>query len=106
MAALFMFGCCPSKQGETKPQRKVGVAMFTFYKRNLDEVIPLLKDMGVDAIGLSSTALSAKFPKVKTGPEMNAEQKAYLKKLLADNGIKIASFGVRTPTEEAKIKEM
>ena len=70
MVALFMFGCCPSKQGETKPQRKVGVAMFTFYKRNLDEVIPLLKDMGVDAIGLSSTALSAKFPKVKTGPEM------------------------------------
>ncbi len=105
--ALFLFGCCPSaKQCETKSQRKVGVAMYTFYKRTLEDCIPILKEMGVDAIGLSTTPLSSKFPKAKTGPEMTSEQKAFLKKLLADNGIKIVSFGVRTPKDEKGIKEI
>lgn len=102
--SLFVFGCCPSKQCESKTQRKVGVAMYTFHKRTLEDCIPLLKDMDIDAIGLSTTPLSAKFPKVKTGPEMNDEQKAFLKKLLADNGMKIVSFGVRTPKDEKGVK--
>ena len=106
-AAVFLFGCCPSNQcAAPKKERKVGVAMYTFHKRTLEEALPLLKEMKVDAIGLSSTPLSAKYPNVKSGPEMNAEQKAFLKKLLADNNMKIVSFGVRSPKNETEIKQM
>ncbi len=101
-AATFLFGCSPDLS-KSKPERKVGVAMFTFHKRGLDEVIPLLKEMGVDAIGLSGSLLGKKFPKAKTGYKMPADQKAYLKQLLAENNLKIASYGVVTPKTEADV---
>lgn len=129
VSVALLFGCNPSNSAKTKsvekkasaPQqqvcqkakskpcekkvsnRKVGVAMYTFHKRTLEEVIPLFKEMGIDAIGLSTTPLSPKFPKVKTGYKMTQEQKDYLKKLLADNNLKIVSYGVVTPKEEKEI---
>ncbi len=92
-----------SEKVSVKQPRKVGVAMYTFHRRTLEEVAPLFKEWGVDAIGLSSTPLSSKFPKAKTGYKMPAEQREYLKKLLADNNLKIASYGVITPKNEADI---
>ena len=128
-SVALLFGCNPSNTAKTNsaekkapaPQqqvcqkakskpcekkvsnRKVGVAMYTFHRRTIEDVIPLLKEMGVDAIGLSTTPLSAKFPKAKTGYKMTPEQKEFLKKLLADNKMKIVSYGVVTPTEEKDI---
>ncbi|MBQ6534216.1 MAG: sugar phosphate isomerase/epimerase [Opitutales bacterium] len=105
LAAALLFGCCPDCGNKSaKRDRKVGVAMFTFHKRNLEDVIPVFKEMGIDAVGLSTTPLSAKFPKVKTGYKMTAEQREYLKKLLADNNLKIVSYGVVTPKDEAEMK--
>ncbi|MBQ6533881.1 MAG: sugar phosphate isomerase/epimerase [Opitutales bacterium] len=102
-AALVLAGCAAGENAP-KPERNIGIAMYTFHKRNFDEVAKTIKEMGVVNIGLSRTPLSAKFPKVRTNHYMTAEQRAYLKKIIADNGFKILSYGVVTPKDEAELK--
>ncbi len=104
LCAVALTGCTGTET-EAKPQRKIAVQTYTMRKQTLEESVPMLKAIGVDALGCSAgQEISAKYPKVKFGPGMNAEQRAFVKKLLADNGFKIASFGVTGAKDEAGIK--
>lgn len=96
----------PQNVSANAGKRKIGIALYTLRTRTIAEIVELLKDMQVDAIGLSTTPLGGGFAGVYTTPDMTPAQKAYLKKLLADNGIKIASYGVRSPQTEAEIRKM
>lgn len=98
----FLAAGCTSESKPEKPQRKIAVQTYTLRKNTLEESLPMLKSIGVDALGCSAgQEISRKFPKVKFNPSMNAEQRAFVKKLLADNGFKIASYGVYTPKTDA-----
>ena len=75
--------------------RKVAVQTYTFSELPLDELIPVLKQVGVDCIGASGgLKLSKKYPDVRFNPQMNEEQKAYAHKLLDGAKIKVISYGV------------
>lgn len=87
-------------------ERKVGIQTFTFAKQTIEELLPLVRECGVDAIGLSRHALSKKYPDAMVEPSMSDEQKAFLKKILADNKIKVVSYGVSTPTTENAIRKL
>ena len=107
--ASVLVGCssanCESQQ--PKEPRKIAVQMYTFHKFTLEDSIPLLKKAGITGLGLTAGQdISAKYPKLRVGPHMNAEQKAFLKKLIADNGCQIVSFGVTGAKDEAGIKAM
>lgn len=87
-------------------ERKIGIQTFTFSKQTIEELLPLVRECGVDAIGLSRHALSKKYPDAMVEPSMSDEQKAFLKKILADNNIKVVSYGVSTPTTEKAIRKL
>ena len=78
-----------------KTARKVAVQTYTFSQLPLDELIPVLKEVGADCIGASGgLKLSKKYPDVRFNPSMTDEQKAYAHKLLKDAKIKVVSYGV------------
>ncbi len=78
-----------------KSERKIAVQTYTFSHLPLDELIPVLKQVGADCIGASGgLRLSKKYPDVRFNPSMTDEQKAYAHKLLKDAKIKIVSYGV------------
>lgn len=108
-SALILAGCCSSNTDvcAAKPERKVAVQMYTFRLFTLEESIPMLKSAGITNLGLTAGQdISKKYPKLRISPKMNAEQKAFLKKLIADNGCKIVSFGVTGAKDEAGVKEL
>lgn len=96
-AALFA-GCATTTQTQAnapKQPRKVGVQMFSLHKFAFDESIEKLKSLNLDGVEcFPGQKLSAKYPNVKVGYKMNAEQRAYMKKVLKDAGLKMVSFGV------------
>jgi len=94
------------KAGLGAKSRKVGVQLSTFYNLSFVDCLPLLKRTGISHIGLTGQMTGGKYPNVKTGHNMNAEQRAYLKKLLADNRLVIVSYGVRSPDTEREIVEI
>ena len=109
--ASTMFGCTSNDVSataqQTKEPRKVAVQMYTFRNFTLEESIPMLTKEGITGLGLTAGQdISKKYPKLRIGPNMNAEQKAFLKKLISDNGCQIASFGVTGAKDEAGIKAM
>lgn len=86
--------------------RNIGIQTFTFSKQTVEELLPLVKQCGCDSIGMSRHRLSAKFPDVYVSPDMTTEQKAFLKKILAENKIKIVSYGVVSPSSEKAIRKL
>ena len=97
-------GAAPSAKATSgqKP-RKIGVQMYTFHKYTLEDSIPLLKSVGVDAMGLTrGQKLSAKCQK-NIGPDLNKQERAYLKELLKKNGMKAVSYGVANGGDEKGI---
>ena len=105
LSALFAFlaAACATETQPAKPERKIAVQTYTLRKNTLEETLPMLKSIGVDALGCSAgQEISAKYPKVKFNPSMNKEQREFVKKLIADNGFKIVSYGVYTPKTDAE----
>lgn len=96
IVSLSSVACATTKQSVQTQPRKIGVQMYTFHKKTLEDSMPMLKKAGITGVGLTAgQALSKKYPNVKRlGPDMNQEERAYLKKLLADNGCVPVSFGV------------
>lgn len=75
--------------------RNIAVQSYTFSDLPLDELIPVMKQVGVDAIGASGgLKLSKKYPDVRFNPQMTDEQKEYAHKLINEAGLKIVSYGV------------
>ncbi len=105
LLALSILVGCVSEKEQVKEPRKVAVQTYTLRKNTLEESIPMLKSIGINALGCSGGQfISAKYPNVKFGPSMNQEQRDFVKKLLKDNGFVIASFGVTGAKDEAGIK--
>ena len=86
--------------------RKVGVQLSTFYNRSFVDCLPYLKKTGISHIGLTGQMTGGKYPNIKTGHNMNAEQRAYLRQVLEDNRLVIVSYGVRSPKTEEEIVEI
>ncbi len=117
-ASLALFGCASdckqtqcSKQekcANVKPQRKIGVQLYTFHKKyTLEESIPVLEKNGIYGLGITAGQdLSKKYPKLRFGPKMNAQQRQWFKDLIKSSKCKIVSFGVINPKTEAEIKEL
>jgi len=107
-AALMAAGCASQTEVQApKEPRKVAVQTFTVRKQTLEECLPMLKAIGVDAVGCSAGQdIGAKFPKVKINPKLTKEQREYVKELLAKNNMKIASYGVYNPKDDADIREL
>ena len=111
IAALF--GACAGSgtQSESaKPaigkERKVAVQTFTMRKHTLEESLPILKSIGVNALGCSAgQKISKKYP-VAINPKLTKEQREFVRKLLADNGFVIASYGVYNPKDDADIRAL
>ncbi len=97
--ALFVSVCAAK-------ERNVGIQTFTFNKQTVEELLPMIKECGCNAVGMSRHKLSTKFPDVYVSPDMTAEQKAFLKKILAQHKMKIVSYGVVTPTTEKAIRKL
>jgi len=108
VSALLLAGCSSICPGSCeKPQRKIAVQMYTFKEFTLEDSIPMLKSIGISDLGLTAGQdISKKYPKLRISPKMTPEQKAFLKKLIADNNCKIASFGVTGAKDEAGVKEL
>ena len=109
ITAITVCFCACSSTAENNAvakHRKIGVQMYTFHKKTLEESLPLMKKAGITGVGLTAgQALSKKYPNVKRiGPDMNKEERAYLKKLLADNGCVPVSFGVYYTTNKSDIE--
>lgn len=69
--------------------------MYSLNRFTLEEALEKLKPLKIDTVECyPGQRLSAKYPKAKVGPTLNAEERAYMKKLLADAGVKMRSFGV------------
>ena len=119
MALAFFTGCtnveCSSsdcsaqkKCVKGKKERKIGVQLFTFHKKyTLEETIPVLEKSGIYGLGITAGQnLSKKYPKLRFGPKMNAEQRQWFKDLINSSKCKIVSFGVINPKTEAEVKEL
>jgi len=91
---------------DAREARKIGVQTFTFAKMTLEELLPAVRECGCGAVGLSRHRLSDKFPGAYVSPDMSAEQKAFLKKILAQNKIKAVSYGVATPASEKAVRKL
>lgn len=102
-SALYKSMC--KKLGISKV-RKVGIQLSTFYNRSFVDCLPYLKKTGISHIGLTGQMTGGKYPNTKTGHNMNAEQRAYLRQLLEDNRLVIVSYGVRSPDTEKEIVEI
>lgn len=98
--------CAKCGVSAKKAPRKIGVQMYTFHKFSFEDSIPMLKEAGVDAVGLTRGQKLSKKYNTRIGPELNAEERAHLKKLLADNKLKIASFGVANGKDEKGVREI
>lgn len=104
-SAFFAFNS--SALAAKNPPRKVAVQTYTFSELPLDELIPVLKQVGVDCIGASGgLKLSKKYPDVRFNPSMNEEQKAYAHKLLNDAKIKVISYGVVYSKNRAEVENL
>jgi len=87
--------------------RKIGVQMYSLNRFTLEESLAKLKPLKIDAVECySGQVISKKFPKAKTNYKLNAEERAYMKKLLADSGMKMVSYGVVTSRDPKEIEEI
>lgn len=84
-------------QLEAKPAkpRKVAVQTYSLNRFTVEEAIEKLKGLGLDGIECyPGQKVSNSMPDQKMGPEMSAQAKEFVKKLLKDANLKIVSFGV------------
>lgn len=101
LSALFA-GCALQQQNAPAQPRKVGVQMYSLNRFTFEDAINKVKGLDIDGIECySGQKLSAKYPKTVTGYTMNAEERAFMKKLLKDANLKMVSYGVvHAKTEE------
>ena len=112
VAALVVAGCCCATQAQAQKQapkqpRKVALQSYSLRVFTLEEALNKVKGLGLDGIEcFPGQRLSDKYPKAKVGPSLNAEERAYMKKLLKDANLKMISFGVTGATKEAEIEKI
>ncbi len=102
---LMSFMVLGAAQLQAKPAkaRKVVVQLYTLNKFTFEESIAKLKGLDIDGIEpYPGQRLSEKFPNVKFDENMNDEQKAFVRELLADAKLKMVSMGNANPNNDDK----
>lgn len=117
IVAVFLGACstqCPLKgerqdcqTAKVAQQRKIAVQMFTFKNYTFEESVPWLAKNGVRGLGITAGQyLSKKFPKLRFGPKMDAQQRKWFKDFVKQNNCWIASFGVTNPKDAKEVEEL
>ena len=97
LACSVLFGCCGDcNKTSTTKKRKIALHGYVYRKvMTLEETVLEAKMLGADGVVCTSTQKIAKrFGNTKFTKNMTAEQKAFVKKLFADNGIEFVSYGL------------
>lgn len=106
-AVSAVFALCSCMSAETKRPRKIAVQMWSTHFHKFDYSVERLAKMGVKYVECyPGQSLSDKLSDAKFGHNMTAEQKAFAKKLLADNGIQMVSYGCVGGKTEADIRKV
>lgn len=88
-------------------QRKIAVQMYTFRSYTFEESVPWLTKNGIYGLGITAgQELTKKYPKLRFGPKMNAEQRKWFKDFVKANKCWIASFGVTYGMTEEGVEEI
>lgn len=107
LVSALVCGCNVQKQNTSTQPRKVAVQLYSLNRFTLEEAIEKVKHLKLDGVECyPGQRLSAKYPKVKVNYTMNAEQRAFMKKLLKDANLKMVSFGVISPEKEDEIEKI
>jgi len=106
--AGILSGCASVDTAEQpKEPRKIAVQTYSLNRFTLEDSLQKLKPLKLDGVECyPGQQLSAKYPNVKVGPNMNAEQRAYMKKLLAESGLKMVSFGVASIKDDSEAEPL
>ena len=107
LAAAMFVGCASQNQNVVKQPRKVGVQMYSLNRFTFEDAIAKLKGLDIDGIECyGSQKLSKKYPNARTDYKLNAEERAYMKKLLKDAGLKMVSYGVTRANSEEEVDKV
>ena len=105
-AVVFCATACQSgfEQSKASKPRKIALHSYVYHKcATLEDVVDDAASMGVNGVVLSRKIKLGKYPNAKVGVDMTAEQKAYVKKLFAENKLEIASFGIGGDFEQCAL---
>ncbi len=97
VACVLVSGCVSDQQNAGAGKyRKIALHGYVYSKvKTLEETVVEAKALGADGVVCSGTQKIAKrFGDAKFSPKMTAEQKEFVKKLFADNGIEFVSYGI------------
>lgn len=90
-----------------KGNRKIAVQSYSFRLFTYEELAPMMKSIGVQGLGCSGgMEISKKYPKVKFGPDMTDEQKAFVREIAKKYDLKFVSYGVVSPQKEEQIERI
>lgn len=90
-----------------KHDRKISVQAYTFRNNTLEEVLKTLSELGVKYVECyPEQKLSDKYPNARVDWNLNAEQRAFLKKLMKDTGVQMKSYGctMKSPRPVAELE--
>jgi xylose isomerase domain protein TIM barrel len=97
-SCALLLGCAGVDSGKTSAgkHRKIALHGYVYSKvKTLEETVKEAKALGADGVVCSGTQkIGGKFKDVKFSPKMTSEQKAFVKKLFADNNIAFVSYGI------------
>ncbi|MBP3359087.1 MAG: sugar phosphate isomerase/epimerase [Opitutales bacterium] len=97
--------CAKSCDKPAKKERKVAVQMWTTHFHHFDDAIKQLAKLGIKYVECyPGQKLSASMPKAKFSHYMSEAEKAYAKKVLADNGVKMIAYGCTGAKDEKGIR--
>jgi len=86
-------------------RRKIAVQCYTFKEFTFEEMLAQLKGLEIDALEATpAQKISAARP-AKINPDMNASDRAHLKNMLKDAGLRFSSFGVVSAKSEEDVKK-
>lgn len=94
----LLCGCATSDLSKTQERkhRKIALHGYVYSKvKTLEDTVREAKALGADGVVCSgSQRIADRFGNAKFSPDMTAEQKAFVKKLFADNKIEFVSYGI------------
>ena len=103
--SLPTFGA--ASENAKKHDRKISVQAYTFRNNTLEEVLKILSELGVKYVECyPEQKLSDKYPNARVDWNLNAEQRAFLKKLMKDTGVQMKSYGciMKSPRPVAELE--
>ncbi len=105
--SIFSLSAYCDENKQLKKERKIAVQMYTTHFHNFDDSIKKLAELGVKYVECyPGQRYSNSLPDVRFRHDMSEEHKAMAKKLLADNNIKMVSYGCVSAKDEPSIRQI